>query len=190
MTRLSMTYYSALALAGAALTSAVVTAACWTTPQPEFEEAGPALSHMPEAARPGGGGSAAPEASGPLGVVNGIDTSAFDEKQKHAFWRLVSCLYSPCTDQAVGLVQCVNEGRACAACAPMAHFIADRIKAGTSSVDTEAAAALRFGPDTKKVELRDSPALGPKNAPVTIVVWSDFECPHCARGIPILEKLQ
>src|SRR5262249_29777557 len=30
---------------------------------------------------------------------------------------------------------------------------------------------------------------GPEGAPVTIVVWHDFECPHCRYAMPILDGL-
>lgn len=30
---------------------------------------------------------------------------------------------------------------------------------------------------------------GPENAPVTLVEYGDFECPHCGRAFPIVEEL-
>lgn len=41
-----------------------------------------------------------------------------------------------------------------------------------------------------KVPVGKSPVLGPKHAPVTIVVFSDFECPFCKRVQPTLEALR
>src|SRR5205085_11590401 len=41
-----------------------------------------------------------------------------------------------------------------------------------------------------KVEVGNAPALGPKNAPVTIVEWSDFQCPYCGKVEPTLQQLR
>jgi protein-disulfide isomerase len=41
-----------------------------------------------------------------------------------------------------------------------------------------------------KVEVGSAPVLGPKNAPVTIVVWSDFQCPYCGKVEPTLQQLR
>jgi protein-disulfide isomerase len=54
----------------------------------------------------------------------------------------------------------------------------------------EAAFRNRFSVDAiKNVELDDSPAKGPSGAPVSIVEFADFECPHCGATRPILDDL-
>ncbi len=46
-------------------------------------------------------------------------------------------------------------------------------------------------PQVQKIELRpDDPQKGPRNAPVTVVVFSDFQCPFCSRVEPSLTQLQ
>ncbi len=40
------------------------------------------------------------------------------------------------------------------------------------------------------VPLGGSPRLGPDDAPVTVVVFGDFECPFCAKGLATLELLR
>src|SRR6266852_1746020 len=41
-----------------------------------------------------------------------------------------------------------------------------------------------------KIEVGNAPVLGPKNAPVTIVEWSDFQCPFCGRVEPTLQQIR
>jgi protein-disulfide isomerase len=41
-----------------------------------------------------------------------------------------------------------------------------------------------------KIDVGNAPVLGPKNAPVTIVEWSDFQCPFCGRVEPTLQQLR
>lgn len=40
-----------------------------------------------------------------------------------------------------------------------------------------------------KVPVGDSPAKGPATALVTIVEWSDFQCPFCTKVVPTMEEL-
>jgi len=40
------------------------------------------------------------------------------------------------------------------------------------------------------LKIEGSPSKGPKNAPVTIVAFSDFQCPFCSRVVPTLKDLE
>ena len=42
----------------------------------------------------------------------------------------------------------------------------------------------------KKPNLDKVASFGPENAPVTIVVYSDFECPYCSRGYQTVKQVQ
>jgi protein-disulfide isomerase len=126
----------------------------------------------------------------PLPGVGDLD---LEGREATLFWQLVSQLYAPCAEQAVSMAvsirQCVEEQRPCTACAPAARLLADKVKEGVTGEQAREIYGLRFGPEVKQVDVADSPARGPVNAPVTVVVWSDFECPHCRLAMPVLEKL-
>lgn len=122
-------------------------------------------------------------------TLPGIDTSGLVERERKVWWKLVNELYAPCSDQAVSIAQCVEQSRSCATCGLAAKFLADQVHLGSAVEDTRSAYGVRFGPTLKKVEVADSPARGPADAPVQILVWSDFECPHCRMAMPILDGL-
>jgi len=65
----------------------------------------------------------------------------------------------------------------------------------SSKIDTGARAAAqpRRGPDPNRVytiRAEGAPYRGPKSAAVTIVEFSDFQCPFCARAEPTLEQIR
>lgn len=41
-----------------------------------------------------------------------------------------------------------------------------------------------------RVPIGDAPVRGPADAPITIVAFTDFECPYCARAVTILEAVR
>lgn len=129
---------------------------------------------------------------GPETSLKGVDLSALETtRQQEEFWEVAGALFAPCPDQAVPLPQCVTEERPCAACTPMTQVVADQIGRGAPKATAKAAALARFGADTvKAIPLHDSPAKGPTDAPVTIVVFSDFECPACRAALPLLSDIQ
>jgi protein-disulfide isomerase len=44
-------------------------------------------------------------------------------------------------------------------------------------------------PSVASLDLSHSPALGPPDAPITIIEFSDLQCPFCARVVPTLKEL-
>ena len=45
-------------------------------------------------------------------------------------------------------------------------------------------------PPRTEVSADDDPANGPANAPVTIIEFSDFQCPYCSRVVPTIARLK
>ncbi|MCA9371407.1 thioredoxin domain-containing protein [Candidatus Woesebacteria bacterium] len=49
---------------------------------------------------------------------------------------------------------------------------------------------LAFNPEPAQINLGNSPMQGTANAPVTIVEFSDFQCPYCARAYSTVKQIQ
>jgi hypothetical protein len=129
-----------------------------------------------------------PKLVGAVGTLRGVDTSTLSEREKLTHWELVNVLYAPCSDHAVSIAACVNEGRACAACVPAAQLLAEKVHDGATRAEGEKIFKLRFGPQVS-VSLADSPTRGDASAAATIVVWSDPQCPACKRAMPEIDKV-
>lgn len=121
--------------------------------------------------------------------VEGIDTSSLTTREKKEFSTYVSELLSPCQSVPVPIAQCVNEKRQCAKCLPAAKYVLKGVRDGMSREQIEKAYKNRFDPEkVKNVALDGSPSKGPEAAPIVMVEFADFECPHCGLMAPIIEK--
>jgi protein-disulfide isomerase len=141
---------------------------------------------------PGEGGSEAAPARAEVKDVTlpGVDTSELTGREKADWSRAVSDLLAPCPDQPVSVAQCVKENRNCKQCLPAATFLLKQVRRGRPRAQIEAAYRNRFSPAAiQNIDLQDSPAKGPTGAPVLIVEFADFECPHCAATRPMLDDL-
>lgn len=150
-----------------------------------------ALLNFTTCRSPGEAGRGPSASSEPATVdLPGVDTSSMTAREKHEWSGYVSELLAPCPDQPVSIAQCVKEKRACNLCLPAAKFLKQRVQRGNARSQIEAAFRTRFAPDqVKHIELGNSPAKGPLDAPVTIVEWADFECPFCGHAAPLLDKI-
>lgn len=42
---------------------------------------------------------------------------------------------------------------------------------------------------SQQIDISNSPILGDETAPVTIAIYDDFECPYCAKSVPLLKQV-
>jgi protein-disulfide isomerase len=120
----------------------------------------------------------------------GVDTSPMTPRERRAWSALVTQLIAPCPAVPVPLAQCVQEKRACGTCLQAAKWVAHAVRDGASSESIERAYKERFDPaSVKALPLDGSPTRGPDDAPVTIVEFADFECPHCALAVSELDAV-
>jgi len=69
----------------------------------------------------------------------------------------------------------------------------NRLTARVSTIEAAMSPKTPPGPDPSRIHAINTSgaqAKGPDNAPVTIVEFSDFQCPFCARVAPTLKQIQ
>jgi protein-disulfide isomerase len=120
----------------------------------------------------------------------GVDTSPMTPRERREWSGLVGQLLSPCPNVPVPVAQCLQEQRPCAACLQAAKWIAHAVRAGAPEETLRHAYRERFDPSAvKSLPLAGSPSRGPESAPVTVVEFADFECPHCRMFLPAVDAM-
>jgi protein-disulfide isomerase len=67
----------------------------------------------------------------------------------------------------------------------------DKLVAQAVAAAPAAAAAAAPAAGAKvDIQVGSSPAKGPRTAPVTVVAFSDFECPFCSRAVPTMKQIE
>jgi protein-disulfide isomerase len=132
-----------------------------------------------------GGESAKGEDSTP---PPGVDLTKLDEFERKVFFRVMNKESSAC-GKAESLLKSVKTDRGCRKSLYAARYVVRLIDGGYTDSEISESIQKRFRTDRVNLDLADSPIKGPANAPVTVVEFVDYECPHCKRVQPVLKQL-
>lgn len=118
-----------------------------------------------------------------------VDTSQLTDAERTLWVDMVNDQLSPCGDP-ISVAKCATEQRKCGACVTAARYLARLVMEGFDRTVLGEHYRVRFGTKEKvELPLDDSPSRGAPMAKVTIVEFSDFQCPHCAAAHPELVRL-
>jgi protein-disulfide isomerase len=118
-----------------------------------------------------------------------VDTSDLTEAEKTLWIDMVNDQLSPCGDPQ-SVAKCAMEQRKCGACVTAARYLARLVTDGYDRAALAEQYRARFGAQDKRdIPLEDSPSRGADMAKVTIVEFSDFQCPHCGAAHPETARL-
>jgi protein-disulfide isomerase len=160
--------------------------ACTTVPEAGTPEnkGGPVAS----TAKPDAPGAEAAPPGGEITEAKGVDLSRLSEPQKTSFFQLINSEPSAC-GKPHSLAVSLRDDAACRDSLSVSQFIADALASGASPSDIKAnleyiVSALQ----PRQIETEGRPVYGNERAPVTVVVFADFECPHCRAEAPVLRQ--
>ncbi len=138
----------------------------------------------------GGALRAVPLAAGTVTDVPGVDLSSLSAPERETFWAVANDELSPCGDPH-SLATCAHDHLPCRTCLPAMNFLARRIQDGYGRDQLSELIQGRYSPAAvQHINTEGAPSHGSAMAAVTIVEFTDYECPHCGHAIPILQQIE
>lgn len=122
-------------------------------------------------------------------ALRGIDLDGLSDSERAAFWRMVRKYPSAC-GKAESLESSLRSDERCRRSVFAGRYVVRLLKGGLLESEAEERYEARFGPQPHaEIDLKEAPLRGDARAPITLVEFSDFQCPHCKHIQPVLERL-
>jgi protein-disulfide isomerase len=120
--------------------------------------------------------------------AKGVDISKLSETQQSTFFTMLNTEPSAC-DKPHSLATSLQVDAECRDSLHVAQFIADRLADGATPSDIKLEIdELVDALTVREIPTEGRPTYGNERAPVTVVVFADFQCPHCKLEAPGLRK--
>lgn len=124
----------------------------------------------------------------PIEGVEGVDLRDLTGAERDAWVDLVNRLLSPC-GEPVSVARCAARG-GCASCLVAARYLLRLVLEGYDRDTIDEYYEGRFGRDVGPgLSLDGVPVRGAEQARLTLVVFSDFQCPYCGQAHPSLLRV-
>jgi protein-disulfide isomerase len=120
--------------------------------------------------------------------ANGVDLGKLGETEQSTFYTMLNTEPSAC-NKPHSLASSLQIDPECRNSQVVALFIADRLACGATPSDIKLDIDLVVEAITpREIPVEGRPVYGNDRALVTVVVFADFECPHCKMEAPVLRK--
>jgi predicted DsbA family dithiol-disulfide isomerase len=133
---------------------------------------------------------AAPPAPAPAGNdIPHVNTDGMTPSERDSLKRLLTKFPSAC-NKSQSLITSLRNDAACKKSVLRATWLAKMFKDGYLESEVEEKFSRRYV-DSKcyQIDTNGAQVRGDSSAPITLVEFADFECPHCAMTDPILVQL-
>lgn len=142
--------------------------------------------------RAGSGSGGTATADGPVDTtpLKGIELGKLDADKQKLFYKLVGSLKSPC-GKTHSLRTSYEQDTACKRAPFAVKYVAALLEDEVPETETREFFASKYEKVGEKVKLDVSaaPRVGGADAPVRLVEFFDYECPHCQLFSPVMTKV-
>ncbi len=131
-------------------------------------------------------------ASGPVDEtpLQGIDVSKLAGEKQKVFYKLVGSLASPC-GKAHSLRTSFSTDTSCKRAPFAVRYVAALLEDEGTEAQVREQYEHKYASTDKpvKLDVSKAPRTGNDDAPIRLVEFFDYACPHCAQFAPLLDKL-